>query len=259
MRVLLLALLALPLTARASLHVLIIEGLGGERAYAEQFEAEAQAVRKASASVTEPQQIYLIGHGSYDGADYKFNIPGPDISGRELAALLDALPARSQLVVATGSASGALLEPLKRPGRIVISATRNGNERNATHFGSEFAGALTDAAADTDKNGAVSAQEAFDYASRRVKDYFEHEAQLATEHPVIEGENAGLFTIEQLQPVAAGVPAALLKQRAALNSEIEELRLRKSSLSDDDYQHQLEQLLLQLAGVQQQIDAAHAH
>ena len=26
----------------------------------------------------------LIGHGSYDGAEYKFNIPGPDLTGAEI-------------------------------------------------------------------------------------------------------------------------------------------------------------------------------
>ena len=41
----------------------------------------------------------LIGHGSYDGAEYKFNIPGPDLTGAELASLLDHIPAQRQLVV----------------------------------------------------------------------------------------------------------------------------------------------------------------
>src|ERR1019366_9310409 len=33
--------------------------------------------------------VMLIGHGTYDGHDYKFNIPGPDLTATELAALLD--------------------------------------------------------------------------------------------------------------------------------------------------------------------------
>src|ERR1700731_730047 len=33
--------------------------------------------------------LMLIGHGSYDDANYKFNIPGPDISATDLVALLD--------------------------------------------------------------------------------------------------------------------------------------------------------------------------
>ncbi len=29
--------------------------------------------------------LILIGHGSFDGVEYKFNLPGPDISGADLA------------------------------------------------------------------------------------------------------------------------------------------------------------------------------
>ena len=39
--------------------------------------------------------LVLIGHGTYDDLDYKFNIPGPDISATELAALLDKIPAQA--------------------------------------------------------------------------------------------------------------------------------------------------------------------
>ena len=43
----------------------------------------------------------LIGHGSYDTVEYKFNLPGPDISGGELAALCDRVAAKRQLIVNT--------------------------------------------------------------------------------------------------------------------------------------------------------------
>ena len=33
--------------------------------------------------------LILIGHGTFDGVEYKFNLVGPDISGAELAALCD--------------------------------------------------------------------------------------------------------------------------------------------------------------------------
>ncbi|MFI4914712.1 MAG: C13 family peptidase, partial [Steroidobacterales bacterium] len=276
----------------------IIEGLGGEPRYTQQFDAQVKAARAAAESMTPAAQIevlsgeaatraairlllrqlagklrredrlllYLIGHGSYDGVDYKFNIPGPDITGRELAGLLNGLPAEQQVIVCTGSASGALLEPLKSPTRVVITATRSGSEKNATRFGDDFVAALTDAAADTDKSGAISAKEAFDYAARRVKDYFEHETQLATEHPTLAGERAARFTIAQLQGATEATPeaastaqapdSALARERAALNSQIEELRLRKDRTPEAEYSAQLENLLLQLASVQQRIDGA---
>ena len=34
----------------------------------------------------------LIGHGTFDGVEYKFNLVGPDITAAELAALCDKFP-----------------------------------------------------------------------------------------------------------------------------------------------------------------------
>ena len=56
----------------------------------------------------------LIGHGSYDGVEYKFNIPGPDLTGAEIASMLDHVPATRQLVVVTTSSSGGSIESLRR-------------------------------------------------------------------------------------------------------------------------------------------------
>ena len=58
--------------------------------------------------------LLMIGHGTYDGAEYKFNIPGPDITAEELASLLNRIPAGRQLVVNMTSASGASLSVLAK-------------------------------------------------------------------------------------------------------------------------------------------------
>ena len=135
--------------------------------------------------------VMLVGHGSYDGEAYKLNLPGPDVDGDEVAKLLAAVPARSQLVVNTTSASGAVLEKWAAEGRTLITATRSGFERNATRFAQHFAAALAAGSADINKNGAITAQEAFDYASRSVAESFEKDGALATEHPQIAGGAAG--------------------------------------------------------------------
>ncbi|MGH8207722.1 MAG: hypothetical protein ACRETK_13180, partial [Steroidobacteraceae bacterium] len=213
--------------ASAALRVVVLEGLGGDAQYTLQFDTEARALAAAARRVAAPEDVrllggpnatrrvvlayfhqlagamsrddrlivYLIGHGSYDGRQYKFNIPGPDLSDADLAMMLDALPAQRQLVVATGSASGALLVPLRKAERIVITATRNGDERNVTHFGAAFLAALTAPAADLDKDGSISAKEAFDYATRQVQDYFKHQVLLASEHAVLQGAGSELFTV----------------------------------------------------------------
>ena len=275
--------------AQASLQVVVCEGLSGESAYAEQFATQVDAVKRAASTVTDPQHIkvldgrnctrdafsvllkqlagslvaddrlalYLIGHGSFDGEEYRFNIPGPDFTGHELQSWLGSLHARDQLIVVTGSSSGALQELLKASSRIVITATRNGAERNATRFGGDFAAALSDATADSDKNSSISVQEAFDFAQRRVQAFYERDVRIASEHAVLGGVQASSVTIARLNSAThstvagaegdAAVAHVDSPERRRIVEAIEALRLRKADLPESDYDAQLEALLLQLA------------
>jgi hypothetical protein len=135
--------------------------------------------------------VMLIGHGSYDGLEYKFNIPGTDITGAELASLLDNAPPARQLVVNMTSSSGGSVGFLRKPSRVLISATRTGTEKNATVFARYWAEALRDPAADTDKSESVSALEAFFFAQRKTGDFYESQKRLATEHSVLEDTGKG--------------------------------------------------------------------
>src|SRR5450759_3685035 len=215
------ALLASALSAPAATFYVTIAGLGGEPDYAQRFKMWAEdidgSLKKAGgdASVTTlnaPQLeqirtrftdlakqakpadllvVILIGHGSYDGHDYKFNIPGADLTATELATLLDRVPAQRQLVVNMTSSSGGSIEQLRRPNRIVIAATKPGSEKNATNFARYFAEALREPAADTDKNESISALEAFRYAQTKTTEFFDTQKRLATEHSVIEDTGKG--------------------------------------------------------------------
>jgi hypothetical protein len=285
-----LALLAAP-AARAELYYLIVGGLGGEPKYEEAFEKEAQslagaarrtvgdesriivlsgeaatreALRSSLADLagrvgkSDQLAVFLVGHGSFDGSQYKFNLPGPDVDGQELAALLDDVPARAELVVNATSASGAVLETWAGENRIVITATRSGAERNATRFAEHWADALSDEEADENKNGIITAQEAFDFASRKVADSYESEGTLATEHPQLVGELAGRFDVARLEARRADTPElqALTDKLESLESQVAELRLRREEMPQDEYLQQLQDLLVQLALVQRQIDDA---
>ena len=110
--------------------------------------------------------LMMIGHGTFDGTEYKFNLPGPDISAPELAALLNTIPAGRQLVVDMTSASGGAISALKKDNRTIITATKSGTEKNATVFARFWVEALRDPAADVDKNETISALEAFQYARK---------------------------------------------------------------------------------------------
>jgi hypothetical protein len=298
---LLLAALSLP----AATFYVNIAGLGGELDYTQRFKMWADdidgSLKKAGGDATVTTMIaphleeirtrfaeltkqakpadalvvILIGHGSYDGRDYKFNITGPDLTATDLAALLDRVPAQRQLVVNMTSCSGGSIEQLRRPNRIVISATKTGSEKNATNFARYFVEALREPSADTDKNESVSALEAFRYAQAKTTEFFDTQKRLATEHSVIEdtgkgmgertvtaengqGKLAGAFTVVRLGANAAAArdpnKRPLLDKKEQIEEAIEKLKFEKAAMPVQEYKRQLTQLLLELAKTQEALD-----
>lgn len=202
----------------------------------------------------------FFGHGTFDGEHYRFNVPGPDPTADDLAAWLARLRVAREIVVVATSASGALIEELQRDDRTLITATKSGQERVATVFGSYWVDALTDPGADLDKDERISAQEAFEYAQDGVERHYESRDRIATEHPRLIGRTP-LVSLARLQP---GVEPARFDSRYAglvenlddLQRQIDTLRSRKDSLPVDEYYDQLQTLLLELAVVERQIDEA---
>jgi hypothetical protein len=277
--------------AHAVLRVLVVSGLGGEPDYEKRFQQQAEAVAQAAArsgvakdnvvvisgerarreaverefnsligkAAKEDQvAVILIGHGSYDGEDYRFNLPGPDMTGREIGAFLNRLPATQQLIVNATSASGSVVESWKRANRIVITATKSGREHNATRFAQYWIEALTSSEADRDKNETVTAAEAYDYAARKVADAFKAEAALATEHSRMEGGNAGAFLVARLGSSAVlpddAALNAMLTEQAGIEQQIEQVKARKQSLDSKQYYDELEKVLITLAQLDRRID-----
>jgi len=277
--------------ASAAMHYLIVGGLGGEPEYAQAFEQQAQQLASAartsvaaeenvhvlfgdsatieaieaafaeiavSSEAADSVAVFLLGHGSYDGEHYKFNVPGRDLDGARIAELLDALSAGSVLVVNATSASGAILEDWAADGRMLITATRSGAERNATRFGEFWTEALTSDAADLNKNGIVTAREAFDFAERSVADSYDAQDALATEHPQLNGDGAGQFAAARLIERAVATPQQreLTTRLDELEEQIAELRQQRESLPNDEYLDQLQGLLVELATARRELDAA---
>jgi hypothetical protein len=215
--------------------------------------------------------LFLIGHGSYDGREAKFNLVGPDLSASEYNNLLSALPTRRIIIFNMSSASGEFIKPLSAKGRIVITATRNGQEQNATRFAEFFIAALTAMDGDADQDGHVSVLEAFNYANRLTAEFYSRAGRLATEHAVIEdnGDGVGhdkaeggdgllaratyLDSFSMAQAAANAEAAKLLRERTQLESEIEQLIARKKELAESDYEAQLEKLFIQLAKINRSI------
>jgi hypothetical protein len=246
---------------------------GGDATKAHLAETLGQIAREAKPD--DEFALILIGHGSYDGEQYKFNLPGPDISSDELAVLCNRIPAKRQLIVNTTSASGGSIGSLQRAGRVVIAATKAGTEKNATVFARYWVEALQDSAADVDKNEALTALEAFQYADRKTTSFYESQKRLATEHAVIEdtgkkeavraassenGEGllAANFVLLRLGAAqkAANDPAkrALLEKKEELEQKIDALKYQKAAMSAEDYKKQLSSALLELAKVQEELN-----
>jgi hypothetical protein len=154
------------------------------------------AALAAQSSADDDVIVVLIGHGSSRaGANNSpgealFNIPGPDLSAAEYAALLTALSGRVAFVN-TASVSGPFIEALSAPRRIVISATDSAAEHFSTHFGAYFVDAFAGDGADADKDRRVSMLEAFDYARRQVRRFYDSERRLLTEHALLDDNGDG--------------------------------------------------------------------
>jgi len=302
---LLVLLLAAVLSSPAATFYVTISGLGGEPDYVQRFKMWADdidsslkraggdanvitlqaptrdAIRAKFAEISrqiKPDDalvLMLIGHGSFDGTEYKFNIPGPDLTGAEIASLLDHVPATRQLVVNMTSSSGGSLSFLQKKSRIVITATKAGTEKNATVFARYWAEALREPAADADKNESVSALEAFHYAQKKTAESFDSQKRLATEHSVLEdigkgdgerdpnnengeGKLAAAFPVVRLGANAAAArdPAKrpLLEKKDQLEQQIDKLKFDKAALPADEYKRQLTTLLLELAKTQEELD-----
>lgn len=283
---------AFSLPASAATYTFVVAGLGGEPTYEKRFREYAAAVagaaEKAAGSTekvislsgdaaradaikreiktlasrmnqNDSVVVVLIGHGSYDGENYRFNLPGPDLTDSELARLFDGLPARDQLIINATSASGAVAERWRKPRRVVITATKSGGERTATRFAQYWAEAVASEAADTNKDQVVTAAEAYVFATNRIEASFKAETSMATEHARMEGDNAGRFTLARLGAgeVLPDNPevAALLSQRGAIEQDLDQVKEQKASLPDTQYYDQLEAVLVRLALLQREIDA----
>ena len=174
-------------------HLLVITGVPGDEEHAQKFQTWAttfiDAAKKKDAvpdanitSLSDKQStragvekafadlasrvrpgdavfILLLGHGSFNGTQAFFNLPGPDLTVEEWNKLLTKLPAQRIAFVNTASSSGAFLPTIAAPGRVIVTATKTGGERNETQFPEFFVAAYNDPAADRDRNGHVSVAE----------------------------------------------------------------------------------------------------
>jgi hypothetical protein len=294
--------------ARADSYYLTVAGLGGEPDYEQRFTQQASdldrifkvagatahvvtlsgkeatrahltAALQTIAGQAKPEDDFLmilIGHGSYDGIEYKFNLPGPDISATNLAQLCNHIASKRQLIVNTTSSSGGSVPALARKGRAVIAATKSGTEKNATVFARYWVESLQDGRADVDKNDTVSALEAFQYATTKTAAFYDSQKRLATEHAVFADTGSGSAAVRVAstttadgrllasmalvrfgtERAASSNPAkrTLLARKEQLEARIDTLKYQRAAMSPQEYRQQMTDSLLALAKVQQELD-----
>ena len=215
--------------------------------------------------------LVLIGHGTARNDEARFNLRGPDITGAELADVLEAFAEQTVAVVNTAPSSGPWAQALAAPNRIVVTATKTARERNETQFGRFFARAYRGGEADLDKDGRVSLLEAYRYATDEVARYYDEEGLLLTEHALLEdgGDLAARFWLTPRLGAAADAPEAdvpadvtdpelrqLHLRRAELERQVADLRDRRESMEEEAYEARLEELLVELALVSRRIREA---
>lgn len=221
----------------------------------------------------DPLWIVLIGHGNAQGSAPKFALNGPDLTPTDLSSMLANLH-RPVILVAGFACSGAFIAPLAGADRILIAATRSAREDNWVRFPRMFAEAIASPDADLDADGQVSVFEAWFRACGSVEAYYKQEGRMLTEHSILT-ESGVSKPLEYLQfatkpkeppkiisptevsplasqwhlvanPLEAALPREARNERKLLESELVSLRKSKAALKSEDYQAQLETLLLRI-------------
>jgi hypothetical protein len=233
-----------------------------------------QALREEPKGGPAELWLVLLGHGTFDGKEAKFNLRGPDLSASDLAAWLKPFH-RPLAIINTSASSGPFLNRLSGEGRVVVTATRSGHEQSFARFGQYFSEAIGDPQADLDKDGQTSLLEAYLTAARGVAGFYDSEGRLATEHALLDDNGDGLGTppdwfrgIRAVKKARDGaaldglrahqfhlvrseaeqrLPAAVRARRDELELAIARLRETKPNLAEEEYYRRLEALLIQMA------------
>ena len=248
------------------------------RSTGENLLAEIEALGERS-SAGDDVWILLFGHGSGSAGPPRFNLPGRDLVAEQYAAALEPLSDRRLVFINASSASGGFVAPLAREGRVVITATKSGAQGNESLFGGYLAEALDGAAGDRNKDGRTSALEAFEFAQREVERYYQQAGQIRTEHALLDDNGDGEGTLEPVGVDSSGpgdgrlaslvllgeeaLPEVqteetrqLVDRRGGIERRIDELRLQRESLDEEVYLSELQDLMVELALVDRELQAA---
>ena len=230
-----------------------------------------ETLLKSSKDSLRPLWIIYLGHGTYLNQKAKLNLEGPDITSSEMAKLLKDFK-REIIFINCASASAPFISEISGPDRIVITATKNSQQIYYTKFNEYMVDAIANEEADIDKDSQTSLFESFLYASREIKKYYDKDKRISGENAVLDDNGDKLGSLAEMfdglkpkKPNAkidglrahqihlipseeeAKMPLEVRTKRNKLERELYQLKLKKSSMDEDEYYQKLEQLLLQLS------------
>jgi hypothetical protein len=244
-------------------------GPGEGRATAEEVKA---ALAKMAPMVTPLDTLFVLvlGHGSFDGTDAKFNLVGPDLTANEWATLLK--PAAGKVVfVNTTPSSSPFLKALAGPNRVTITATDQPAQKYDTVFADAFVQALGTPTADLDKDNRISMWEAFAYASRLVRQSYEQRGLMQPEHAALDddGDGAGrqatgegkdgtlssLTFMDAMVATRAADPELqqMIQRQEQLLLKLDALKKQKARMTPAEYQPAWEALIIEIATVSREV------
>ncbi len=140
--------------------------------------------------------VFLLGHGSQDDRHGWFHIVGPDLNAAQWAGFFATVNVKEQVFWFTHSASGSFVKPFSLPGRVVISATDDG-EVNETRFPQALTDIMQLELNNENKKlreTPLSVLELFLETARRVDQSFEDQQLLPTEHAQLDDNGDGVGT-----------------------------------------------------------------
>lgn len=270
---------------RGGVRLIEVGGANGDKGKTDRQLLE-EKISAEIESKTSALWVVLIGHGTFDGRETKFNVRGPDFTDVELATWLK--PYEGTLVVVnTASSSAPFVKALSGENRVVITATKSAHEIFYPRFGEYFARAIGGLkSADLDNDEQVSLLEAFLYAGHEVKEFFEKEGRIATEHAILDDNGdqqgirvegfEGVFAIrtgkekDEVRPdgerahqihlmpnkLEAMMSEPLRLRRDELERRVKALRRKRSEMEETVYYRDLEKLLLEIARIYEQVEGS---
>ncbi|MFN0127660.1 MAG: hypothetical protein ACKV19_13345 [Verrucomicrobiales bacterium] len=189
----------------------------GTRANVERVCADAVARTKAG----RPVWLIITGHANEAPGDVRFNLPGGDLSGKDLAGWLAGAGAGEgagplTLILAT-ACSGRAVKHLAGPNRAVVAATTAAEGADETVFGDCLVEALASPQADANKDGTLTLTEILLATRSAVLSQYKSGGFILTEHAGLDADGDGRATQRPAEndATAASAPGHSLKLKAS--------------------------------------------